>query len=62
MRALAEHLTHHGRHMLACLGGAAVMVVGFALSITPLAIVGAVVCGVGCLSMIRMVATRRHAH
>ena len=61
MRALTEHLMHHGVHMLACLGGAAVMVVGFVLSITPLAVIGAVVCGVGCLSMIRMVASR-HAH
>jgi hypothetical protein len=52
MSSLRQHL--HSRHMLACVLGAVVMVVGFAVNVVALAIVGAVACASGCLLMIRM--------
>ena len=57
MSVLMEHLSHHARHMLVCVFGAVVMAGGLAAAVMPVAIVGAVVCAAGCLSMIRMVVT-----
>jgi len=54
MAAFREHLVHHTRHMIACGVAALVMIIGFALSVSALAVVGAVACGAMCFSMIRM--------
>jgi hypothetical protein len=55
--AIKLHLAHHRRHMLACAGGAAILVLGFALGSAAVAIAGAVICGAGCLSMVWMIVT-----
>jgi Flp pilus assembly protein TadB len=57
MTGIKEHLKHHRLHMLVCGGGAVILVIGLALSVTAIAIAGAVVCGAGCLSMVWMVVT-----
>lgn len=62
MRVIREHLAHHRRHMLACALGAGVMVIGLVVGVASLAIAGAAVCAVGCLSMIRMMVMPRHTH
>jgi hypothetical protein len=54
MAVIKEHLTHHRRHMLLCVTGAVILAVGLALSVAAVAIVGAAVCGAGCMSMVWM--------
>jgi hypothetical protein len=64
MAAFTEHIAHHPRHMIACVVGALVMVIGFALDLPVVAAVGAVACAAGCGSMIWMmvIAPRTHRY
>jgi hypothetical protein len=60
MYAFKHHLAHHRRHMLGCGAGILVAVLGAALGSPPVAIAGAVICGVFCFSMVRMMVMRPH--
>jgi hypothetical protein len=58
MEALRHHLVHHRLHLIGCGVGALVSVAGGALSLPVVAIGGAVICGVFCLDMVRMMVVR----
>jgi hypothetical protein len=59
VRALKEHLVHHRFHMLGCLAGALIAVVGGIAGSPVISIVGAVICGGFCLDMVRMMVAMR---
>jgi hypothetical protein len=56
MNALKEHLVHHRKHMLGCLAGALLSVIGGVVHVPIIEVSGAVICGGFCLLMIRMMA------
>ena len=58
MNALKAHFVHHRRYMLGCLAGAVLSVIGGLAHQPVLEVSGAVICGVFCVQMIRMMAFR----
>lgn len=56
MNALRDHFVHHRAYMLGCLAGALLSIIGGLVHVPILEISGAVICGVFCLQMIRMMA------
>jgi hypothetical protein len=54
MSVLKHHLLHHRKHMLGCVGGAAMVLLGGLFDQSVVAIAGAVVCGAFCADMVRL--------
>jgi hypothetical protein len=54
MKALKHHLVHHRFHMLGCVVGALIAVLGGIAGSPVISIAGAIICGGFCLDMIRM--------
>jgi hypothetical protein len=53
MNGLKHHLVHHRWHMLGCVAGAVIAVVGGLTSSEAMSIAGAVICSGFCFEMIR---------
>ena len=58
MDAIKHHFAHHRKHMLGCVFGALVAVIGELAHQPIVAIAGAVICGGFCLPMLRTMVVR----
>jgi hypothetical protein len=58
MEALKHHFVHHRKHMLGCVFGALVAVIGGLAHQPIVAIAGTVICAAFCLAMLRTMVVR----
>jgi hypothetical protein len=54
MKALKHHLVHHRFHVVGCIAGALIAVVGGIVGSSVISTAGVIICGGFCLDMIRM--------